>query len=118
MSRATVKEFLEGFGGRAVLLIVSGIATMILTLGTFIAADMHGDVVKLKEQLTEAEKKVIQNDGKMISRDEFEHRLDKIASDTKEHRAEVRAGLERIDTRMQQVTDLLLSRYKNQTSQN
>lgn len=115
-SQSSLRDFFEGFGGRVFLLCAVSLIGAITSMGVFFAMDVKDEVKAVKAQLSAAEKNVIETNGAKIGREEFERKLDKLSSDTRDHRAEVREGMGKIDARLQQVTDLLLSRYSKQTT--
>ena len=111
--RRDIREFLEGFGGRAVLLVAAALITVITGVGGWFAKRVGDNQEKSAERIGAISEKLAHAAGDKIGRDEFEHKLDKLSAETRDHRIETRESLMVLGNKLDHLSDVLRSRYKH-----
>ena len=124
MSRDRLKEFLDGFGGRLILLGASGISALAMAIGAWFALQVwtrqdhiEQQVKIVSERIAILSEKIVAISGEKISRPEFDAKTDTMRRESLEQRAEMLSGMKDLKTELAHMNDILLSRSRPQGGQ-
>ena len=118
MSRDTLKQFLEGFGGRAVLLAVSLIGTVAISVGAWYAKRVGDNQDWHNERFNKFLVEQAKTDGLKITRDELDKRLADMRSDIERSNRQVTDSMQRMETNTRQLIELITYQRLPKTSSN
>lgn len=112
MSRDQIRDFLDGFGGRVILMVVGGVTMLAMSVGAWFALAVYEKQEKTTEALHLISEKLATTNGEKVSRQELEAKMDAMRRESLEQRAEIMVGMTELKKYLDQMNDLLLSRSK------
>lgn len=106
----TVKKFLEGFGGRVILMVIGGVTALAISVGGWYAKRVGDGVDHANYSVSALATEQAKVNGDKISRAEFDSSLRQMREEVRAQRDETNNKLASVDTKLSHLIELLVSK--------